>query len=310
MSSIKSKNEKCILFRTVSVIIAVLLFFSITITNAFAYNADYLDKVKWIGNSSISTESVNVENPFGTANGTVSYFGDANEYSFYVYLSVSENTITESAQQVSLDFDIFTDEEQYYFSIDSNGAMDYIGAEVDMFDVDSSFVTYPDTKSGDYIVAIDIDDNKDANYITVHLNVNGHRYLILENLLVERPIEETTTKVATTKQKTTKTKSIKKSKVKKSSDKNSNKSNKVSFDRDSVKVSPIEQTTQPVDTAIIEPTNNAKESLSTMSLIMLIVAIVIALIGLFFVLYALLSKKKKQENEAGDDPCEIDNFDF
>ncbi len=187
----------------VKTIIVVLLFIVLSKpVSASAYNLDYLDKVKWVGNDKVTSEVINAECPYGEAKGTFSYIRDPSEYTFYTYISIHETTITEDAHEVSMDFQISSANEQYYFSVDSNGATDFLSNEDELFHVASNFNTYPVTKSGDYIVAVDIADGCDYNLISMYLNINGHRYSILRDLPVPAPIDESTAKnTSTTKRK-------------------------------------------------------------------------------------------------------------
>lgn len=330
----KQNSIRFVAFKFLVVFLTALLFMStVAPIKANAYNDDYLDRVKWENNSNISSISFIRESIAGSASINFNYAIDSNEYAFYVYINVSEDSITEDAHEVSVGFQITNEDEQYNFSVDSDGETDYLGNDNLYFNVASNFNSYPATHSGDYIVAIDINNGYDDNLVSISLNINGRIYSVAQDLYVPAPKEsdysETTTgknktTVKNTKQKSTSksTKDAKTSTAKSTTEKSTKfYNNKVfttqnasSYSDNSSNTDEQTATTKPIIAVEQNAFSKSNTRLTTSSKIILSVAVALGVTGIILILLSSLLKDKKtkgrEENDAENEDNDCDEFDF
>lgn len=152
----------------------------ISTISAFAYDSRNLDYANWIKNDQTVVQNVNVKGAMANLNGSLAYYYD-NANTIYFWLSASEKSLSYAESVVTLDFTFDRPSSSISFSVDENGIVDANTYLNKYFSVDTNYVTYNTTKSGDYVVAIDVLNNKEINDISLYATINGHRYKLIEN---------------------------------------------------------------------------------------------------------------------------------
>lgn len=312
--------------KSITISLCLFLFIVLNTTNVLAYNPDYLDYANWINNSDTVSENVNVKGAFANLNGSVSYYYD-NTNSVYFWISATEKSLTYDENIITLDFTFDRLSNSIDFSVDENGIVQSNSYIDKYFKVASNFVTYTSTKSGDYVVAIDVLNNKEINSITLYATLNGHRYLIFKDETISFEKKQVTT--------TNNVKNTTNSKVTNNSIKSTTKEKSTKFykrlNSSTTKVHTTKykgnNTTKfsaknynNVATTVITANNNqsetfvnqlpqAKETLSNKAKYTIIICSITGVIGLALIIVgSILMKIKSKEKEEIIE--EIDNFDF
>lgn len=274
---------------------------------ALAYNQDYLQSEKWVANKNVQTSGIDIEGDNGVLKGSVQYFLDEREYCIYLNFSFSEDNISPDAC-IKFSFKVTDGTETYQFEVDENGMCDSTGQENELFTVASNFSTYTEF-NGSYIIAMDIHNGSPENYITVHISVNGHKYLIMKN--VPMVLFQETEPAKTTAVKT-KTSATRRETSTKSTTTAQNKKDTAAAKTTTTKFyAPIvidkETTTAANPTEYVSDTDSTENmthynkeptvEITTASKIWLVSGIGIAVIGMAFILTAKFRKDKKENKE-------------
>lgn len=164
------------------------------VCTAYSYNADYMSVEKWEDNDDVISGSIDKNGSFGRLIGSYSYYVDDADNCVYYYFSVAEDNISTSSD-VSLEFRIVNENEEYVFGVDENGIMPESTKYSKLFSVHSKFSTYED--KGDYFVAVDINNGCKENYVSVYFHSRG-RYVIDDLVDVPVIVPVTTAKNRTT----------------------------------------------------------------------------------------------------------------
>ncbi len=179
-------------FFTGFVVAAVCMIVSASSFTVYAYNGDYMQFDKWYGTNNAVTETFEQPSIFGTATGTLKYYIDSQEHCLYIYIGVTNEEVIRP-DEVKIEFSVTDSNENYLFSIDSNGLCDCVDDMSRFFVVHQNYETYPKSKSGRYACCVDFRNGKDRNRVTFSLWINGHRYLLKENMVVDTFVEKVTT---------------------------------------------------------------------------------------------------------------------
>lgn len=183
------RGKKICLFRAVMTLL-VFLYVCIGSINVYAYNADYLEESKWQSNNKVITMNVEKESNVHTLRGIFKYYADGEEGCLYTYFSVTESSIGENNEDVRIHYEVYTEKEEYSFSIDKNGMCDALEEEEKVFDVYGNFSTSRKTQEGMYITGVRIKEFEEASSIDVSIYINGHIYRIAQGIELKQNEDE------------------------------------------------------------------------------------------------------------------------
>ena len=193
--------------RIIQYIIIIAVSFSVITgylkVSARAINRDFLDVNIWYDNENINSVNLDASSQGYKLTGVFKYFIDEKRNNVYLYFDIIEDSIFSDNHNAKISLKFYDSDFKYEFCVDKDGITDYDGSENELFDVEQNFIT-TDLK-GTYITAIGINNGNLVNLLDLKLNINGHNYSILKNVLIDaREITtEKTTKVITTKAETT-----------------------------------------------------------------------------------------------------------
>jgi hypothetical protein len=321
------KRSKCYSFASSfalcksSLLIAFVLFLSIIICssiNAFALNQDYLDNSYWIDNSDYSVTQIHKKSVGNTLDGISKYYIDNDDCEMYFYFSVSESSMDVDYADVKINFDAKSENDKYEFSVDSSGMVDYTSQSAENFNVLENFEYFYESDSGIYIAGIETNNREKLNF-NISLYINGHKYLIYQNLALE-PTEETTTQKSV---KTTVAKTTKQSKKTVTTAKSGNTKSTTKFSgtpaqtKSSANLTTTSSTaTNEVATSVLQCADVVADSstqssginlLSNKKNLFICIGCAVALVGLIVLIISLIVKKREDkvkidnENKEGSD---------
>ncbi len=182
---------------------AVCILFS-SAFSALAINVDYLNDQKWKSSENVTVEALDKNcvwrNNVYTLKGNFGYYADNSTMTLYTYFDISETTMKEGAQDVSVKYYFRFPGEDYTLTVDENGIKEYDTPDEEelLFKTASNFHASRNT----FISAVQYTGREAYCKAAISLCVNGHIYSnIKEDIVLEKP--STTKPEATTKQKTT-----------------------------------------------------------------------------------------------------------
>lgn len=199
------ERQKNSFFRA-AVTLLVFLCMCMSVVRGYAFNADYLDADKWNSNNKVTTMYIEKESNVHRLEGIFKYYADGEEGCIYTYFSVSESSVDENNEDVRIHYDVYTQKEEYSFSIDKNGMCDTLEEEKKAFEVYENFSTNRKTQEGMYITGVRIKEFDSNSSVDVSFYINGHIYRIAKGIELKQA-EETTNqgqKSKTTAERTTK----------------------------------------------------------------------------------------------------------
>lgn len=275
---------------------AIMLSFCMT---ANAMDANYLEDSKWYHNENISTKKLDLKSNKNYLDGTLSYFFDNDDNCFYIKASVWESSVVKENNNVFFSFEIENDKENIAFSVNENGIDNEIYQE--RYSTIQRFESDYNLQTGNYVVALKINNDELINYLSARLFINGHGYLLIEQMLLDATVkteEQTTQNTAKTSEKSTKTKE---STTKFHATTTVTKSKTTKFYAEYVASETTEITEESSITEIKENSKskqeNMKETFSQPTIIALAVSCTIILCVLIFTLPLLNKRSKSNDNK-------------
>lgn len=314
----KTENFSKIAKRLVGLTVALLLFFSTSVT-ALAYDSRYLESTYWQEQNAV-TVPVDTGGAQGYLTGSIKYF--TRDESAYFLFDLSESPNNGSNFFFEFSSEEFSSE-KYNFSVNENGIFNMADSEVveKYFNIGVNFYT-DNTGHGICIIVMDINDRIYTHYFNIHANVNGYRYKIAEELeIITYPPPQTTKPEKTTVPKQTTTKAQKETTTKSTTEKTT----KFKYVPEAAETRPTTlPTTESVSYEYYDASGKQNtKTLSKRQIIMYAIAAVLACLGMLILGLSLARPKHKKknspksENDSEDDeidkndkPTDDDDYDF
>jgi len=276
--------------------------------SASAMNEDYLTPQKWAESRNVTSEEIYKTTPMATLEGTFETVTDDENLCLYVHFSVDCTAFDENRDNARITFLVHTENEDYTVSLDKDGPTDT--AEGSLKAVATAW-NFEMRRSGEFFAAMQYCGKEERCTADVEFYA-GSKFVIRENIVLERPVTTKPAKETTTKAPTTASGKKSSNGSGKSSGSARSGSSRASAGEAVTKFVPQGNNyfaeTQPDDDVVGETADSApsqgKTVMSREARVMVLVGIMLAAIGLLIALYAALRRLPPEQTEERDDAAE------